>query len=186
MVILMSAGHANFLDVLVSELNIDDDDDGTVSPVQEHTIAVPNEPTKSDVKGEREEHDSEEYDDAEHDGEELEDEDTASDSWSEYDNSDDDDHALVRTVSGRPITTDVEVRAQERSNPKVMTQNVEDYFQLDHVKPIVFGVGQVLDPEEVQLHVEDDKKEAIVSVTVASAILTPPTSPDEINLGNTG
>jgi hypothetical protein len=170
--LLMSQGHANFLDVLVSELDISDDEDEAASPVKERTLAVPNELTKDDVEGEHEE---------------LDDEDTASDSWSEYDNSDDDDHTLVRTVSGRPSATDVEVSAQGRSNSESMTENREDYFHIGHSKHTIITVEDVLVLGEVEQHGEDYKKDAIVSVTIASATLTPLASPtDEIGLTGTG
>lgn len=85
-------------------------------------------------------------------------EDTASDSWSD-DDSDDEDHALVRTVSVR----DVEIKA------RASEENMTDYFQLE--KPTVIEVGDVVEAEH--------KTDAIV-VTVASAILTPPESPEEV------
>jgi hypothetical protein len=40
---------------------------------------------------------------------EYNDEDTASDEWSEYDSSDDDDHALTRTQSGRLQRVQIEI-----------------------------------------------------------------------------
>jgi hypothetical protein len=174
--LLTRRGHANFLDVLVSELNISDDENEAASPVQDRTLAGPNEPAKDNVGGGHEELD----------GEELDDEDTASDSWSEYDDgSDDDDHALVRTVSGRPLSTDVGISARGGSNAASTKENGEDYFQLDHPKPTVIAVGDVLDLGEVEQHGGDYKTDTIVSVTVTSATLTPPTSPEEIVISHT-
>jgi len=163
-------GHANFLDILVSELDISDDEDEAASPIQNPTLAMHNEPEKDDVEVE---------DDVEDEGEheELDDEDTASDDWSEYDSSDDEDHTLVRTVSRRLLAPDGEVRAQGRSNSESRTENMEDYFQFDHPGPTIIATENVLDLREATQDGEDDKKEAIVSVTVASATLTPLASP---------
>jgi hypothetical protein len=162
----MFKGHANFLDVLVSELDISDGEDEAAAPVQGRATAVHDEPVKEDVEGEQEE---------------VDDEDTASDSWSECDSSDDEDHALVRTVSGRPSATDTQFGAQERSHTESTTGNVEDYFQFDHPESTVIAVQDVLDLGEVEQRVEDYKKDAIVSVTVASETMTPLASPtDEV------
>lgn len=133
---------------------------------------MPNKPTKDDVEGELEEPDNE---------------DTASDSWSDYDNSDDDDHTLVKTVSGRQSATDIEVSAQGRSNSESKTENREDYFHFDHPRHTVIAVEDVLVLGEVEQRGEDYKKDAIVSVTIVSSTLTPPTSPtDEIGLSGAG
>ena len=173
---LTRQGHANFLDVLASELNISDDENEAASAVQDRTIAGPNGPANDNVGGGQEELD----------GEGLDDEDTASDSWSEYDDgSDDDDHALMRTVSGWALSTDVGISAREGSNSASTKENVEDYFQLDHPKSTVIAVGDVLDLGQVEQHGGDYKTDTIVSVTVTSATLTPPTSPEEIVIGHT-
>jgi hypothetical protein len=175
--VLMSQGHANFLDVLVSELDISDNEDETAPPAgQEQVQVVQNEHANNDVGH-----------DVEDEGEQLDDEDTASDSWSECDSSDDDDHALVRTISGRPFATALEARAQGRSNSEVAAENAEDYFQFDHPAATVIAVGGVLNIGEVQHRDEDYKKDAVVSVTVASETLTPLASPtDEVELNRRG
>jgi hypothetical protein len=180
----MNQGHANFLDVLVSELDLDDDEDEVASPLEEpihvhkpsplqrQTLVVPDETAKDDVEG---------------NGEELDGEDTASDNWSEYDNSDDDDHALVRTISRRASATDVKVITEERSTTETLTETRESYFQFDHSQHTFITVEDVLVIEEVEQPGEDYKKDAIVTVTIASANSTPPESPaDEIVLGGTG
>jgi len=159
----------------VSELDISNDENEEASPVQNRILADPSEPAKDNVAGGHEELD----------GEGLDDEDTASDSWSEYDDaSDDDDHALVRTQSGRPLSTDVEISTRGGSNAASTKGNEEDYFQLDHLKPTAIAVGEVLDLGEVKQYGGDYKTDTIVSVTVASAILTPPASPEEIVIGH--
>jgi hypothetical protein len=150
----------------VSEITLSDDEDESAAPVKEQTPEARDEPAKDDIESKREEPD---------------DEDTASDSWSECDSSDDDDHALVRTVSGRPITAVVDVKAQEKSNSKSITEIVGDYFQFDHPVVTAIGVSGVVRLEEAEQHGEDYKKDAVVSVTAVSAILTPPTSPSDGN-----
>jgi hypothetical protein len=174
--LLTRQGHANFLDVLVSELNVSDDENEASSPVQDRTPTSPNEPEKDDVEGGHQELD----------GEELDDDATASDSWSEYDDSsDDDDHALVRTVSGRPLSTDFGISARREENVASTKENGDDYFQLDHPKPTVIAVGDLLVLGGVEQYGGDNKTNTIVSVTVASATSTPPTSPEEIVIQQT-
>jgi hypothetical protein len=158
----------------VSELDISDDDDEGASPVQQRSLQVPNEPVKDEIEDKREELEAEE----------LDEEDTDSDSWSEYDNSDDDDHALVRTVSGRPFAIAVEVRGQTGSNSGSVTQSMEDYFQPDHSKSAVDPVQDVLNLGEIREQGEDDKKDVIVSITPASETLSPLASPlDDVVVG---
>jgi hypothetical protein len=160
----ISKGHANFLDVLVTQLDISDDEEEVASPVQERPVTVQNEPEKNEVRGEHEEDD---------------DEDTESDDWSECDSSDDEDLALVRTISGRPAATDSEFRAQGQSNSESTTENMGDYFQFDHPESTIIALENGLNLCETTQHGETDKKEAIVSVTVASATLTPLASPSD-------
>jgi hypothetical protein len=158
----------------VSELDISDDENEATPVVKERTPPVQNKPAKDKVKVEHQKLDDE--------IQEPDDEDTASDSWSECDSSDDDDHALVRTVSGRPSETHVEVKEEEKSNSKLTTEHVEDYFQFEHSSSTVIAVEDVLNLGEVVQQGEDYKKDAIVSVTVASETMTPLASPDEIEI----
>jgi hypothetical protein len=180
----MNQGHANFLDVLVSELDINDDEDEIASPLEEpshvhkpsplqkETLVVLDEPAKDDVEGNHEELDSE---------------DTASDNWSEYDNSDDDDHALVRTISRRASANDIKANTGGENNPGTVTENREDYFHFDHSQQTFIAVDDVLIIEEVEQQDEGYKKDAIVTVTITSATLTPPESPsDQIGLSVAG
>jgi len=157
-------GHANFLDVLASELDISDDEDEIASPVQERAITVPIVPAKDNVEEEHEElHDD--------------DEDTASDSWSECESSDEEDYALMRTISGRPSLSNFNVDTRKENNSESVTEIVTGYFQSEHSGPTVIADENVLDLGLEGQHSEDDKKGAIVTVAVASATMTPLATP---------
>jgi hypothetical protein len=111
----------------------------------------------------------------------VEDEDTESDSddWSEFDNSDDDNHALVRTISGRPFATHSEGVEPKRSTSELETGNAGDYFHFEHSESVIVAVDESLRVVEIEQRViEEGKKDVVVSVTVASEVMTPPTSPD--------
>lgn len=162
--------------MLVSELNVSDDENEPTSHIQNQTLTGPNKPTTNIVGGGHKELD----------GEELDDEDTASDSWSEYDDgSDDDDHALVRTVSGRPLSTDIGISKRRENNIASTKDSGVDYFQLDHPKSTVIAAGNVLALGEVEQHERDQKTDTIINVMVTAAALTPPTSPEEIVITHT-
>jgi hypothetical protein len=79
--------------------------------------------------------------------------------------------------------TDVEGTVQGRSNYEstaIDTAETDriDYFHFVHT---VTATEDML----VLGEVKDDKKDAIVSVTIASDVLTPPTSPDELDIVGT-
>jgi hypothetical protein len=175
----MNEGHANFLDNLVSKLHMSDDENEAASAVQEQTPGARKEPAKDKSKVEPQKPDDQQEEHEEHD-----DEDTASDNWSECDSTNDDYHALERTISGRPSATHAELETQGGSNSKPTTEHAEDYFHFELSGPKVIAVGEVLNLGEIEPQGEDYKKDAIVSVTVASEVLTPLASPDEIELSS--
>lgn len=169
---LTSAGHANFLDVLVSELNISDDENEVPSPLQEQSPLVSNGPDKSGVE----------------DGYENREGDSSSDDgWQEDDSSDDEYHTLVRTVSGRLSAPAVHVIAEERADTKLTTATRGNYFHIDTPGSTGVTAGDVVAIEEVGSFGEDFKKDAIVIVALVSPTMTPLASPtDEESLGSTG
>ncbi|KAF2434151.1 hypothetical protein EJ08DRAFT_494462 [Tothia fuscella] len=158
----------DFLDVLVNELDHEGDHRDEAIPAEaSQGIADIGQAWKNESK----ETDGE----IEHKPVEDEDTDSDSDDWSEFDHSDDDDHALVRTISGHPFVSQSEGIQPKKSTSESGTGAADDYFDLEHSDSVIVAVDERLDKEQ---QVDKEKKGVVVSVIVASAILTPPTSPE--------
>ena len=162
-------GHANFLDELIEEFHIDDE-----SANPKYQKAAPKIAHSAASKQQKQE--IQEDDDGES---------TASDDWSEYDSDDDEDHALVRTQSGRLHRVEVDAQEEDDSSdgeeiygmmpalikdvgsnassadtsPASISEGTEDYFtQIAHA-PVLAG-------DETAKHVEK------VDVEIASPMST--------------
>lgn len=152
-------GHANFLDVLIDQLDVNEDDEEEAVHAVNGTHAPDDDPHK-----EVEERDSD-SDSAN---------DSANDSWS--DESDDDDHALLRSASHVELAKDIS-EAQAEIQARIM-ETGDDYFQRWQrteadlsVEDAVSGAGLL-----------QDEKDVLV-VTAEAVDLTPPA--DEIVIKET-
>lgn len=158
---LTNTGHANFLDVLVGELDISDDEDEIASPIKEQSLPAPNESKDEDSANESEDDDSE-----------------SDDGWQEYDDSSDDEfHTLVRTVSGRASTASVKITAERQGNTEPTQTKREGYFGIDSPGSTGLTIGDALVLGKTVLVDEEYKKDAVVSVAIVSPSMTPLASP---------
>ncbi|TLD18719.1 hypothetical protein E2P81_ATG11629 [Venturia nashicola] len=156
-------GHANFLDVLVSELDISSDDDDDVdAAVQAQSSPVPDESKGEDVAVESDDGDSE-----------------SDDGWQEYDDSSDDEyHTLVRTISRRTLTASTGLIAERQGNAETTQAIREGYFNIDTPGSTGIANGDAaLEPGKTILVDEEYKKDAVVSVAIVSPTMTPLPSP---------
>lgn len=159
----MTIGHANFLDVLVSELDISDDEDEADTPVQVQSSAVPDEPTNEDDTVNSDDGDSE-----------------SDDGWQEYDDSSDDEyHTLVRAVSGRPSTATMEIATERQGNTETRQSTREGYFSIDTPGSTGLAIGNALVLDKAVLIDDEYKKGAVVSVVIVSPTMTPLPSPTD-------
>lgn len=166
---LINVGHANFLDVLVSELDISEDEDEIASPVQEKSLAAPDESKDEDVATESDDDDS-----------------ASDDGWQEYeDSSDDEYHTLVRTVSGRLSPASVDITTEVQGNTESTKPRREGYFSIDSPGSTGLTIGDALVLGKAILVDEESKKDAIVSVAVVSPTMTPLASPTG-DIGSSG
>ncbi|KIW00078.1 uncharacterized protein PV09_08420 [Verruconis gallopava] len=158
-------GHANFLDVLVSELDISDDEVDVTSSGSSKVLeeCVPNEPSKEMGEGKMS---SDDKDDST----------SSDDDWLEYDDSDDEDHALVRTSSGRSTTIEGQITTQDDIESRSQSENLGDYFGYESTSMILSTPVLVQKSSPSNL---DKKMESIVTVDLASTEMTPLPSPDD-------
>ncbi|QDS68729.1 hypothetical protein FKW77_004406 [Venturia effusa] len=157
-------GHANFLDVLVSELDDSDGDEGVPSLVQKQGSAVSGEPEENTLGGVLDDDDD--------------DEPASDDDWQD-DSSDDEYHTLVRTVSGRLSTAPVDFPEEEQDDNEPMKTESEGYFNISTYGSTRLTTGGFTGLEKIVLVDEENKTNAVVSVAVVSPTMTPLASPTD-------
>ena len=136
-------GHANFLDVLIDELDTDkaeeEQQEQAVSPVKE-------EPSPTEEV------------------EELIEDNTESDSEEWSDDEDDEDHSLLRTMSKRP---DVKSKNEAYDDIRISpSEDGGDYFQ--HV---THGAVEAISPSNAPGYPPNDDKDRAFNVTVTNSLV---------------
>jgi hypothetical protein len=138
------------LDVLVDEFQSDDEDEVEHSSTSLVTISDVVTESGGKVPLESDDGDSE------------------SDHW-EDDSSDDDDHALVRTTSGRLPVNGVGASSPDMGPFEPVVDNITDYFHQEQHGTVVVADRNMLSLEEIVPLVEDDKNSFVLNVTIATS-----------------